>query len=101
MTDILTAQHGGENFSEAEPAIRLALNDKSADVRREVYRLLSQCLKKFSYPDLKNHETRLVKHLLYGFSEQSAELREKVCQYLNEGGQARRQLEEQLQGLTN
>lgn len=100
MTDLLTAQHGGENFSEAEPAIRLALNDKSSDVRKEVYRLLSQCLKKFSFPDLKNHEVKIVKHLLYGFSEQSADLREKVSQYLNEGGEARRQLEEQLRGMS-
>ena len=101
MTDLLTAQHGGENFPEAEPAIRLALNDKSADVRKEVYRLLSQCLKRFSPADLKSHEVKLVKHLLYGFSEQSAELRAKVGQYLNEGGAARRELEAQQRAVPN
>lgn len=99
MTDILTVQHGGENFGEAEPAIKLALNDKSTDVRKEVYRLVACCLKKFTYPDLKNYEVRLVKHLLSGFSEPSEETRETVSKYFNECGDSRKVLEEHMKGI--
>ncbi len=96
MTDILTAQHGGETFLDAEPAIKAALQDKSTDVRKEVYKLVAACLKKFSYPDLKSYEVRLVRHLLAGYSEQSADLRQLVSEYLNECGESRKQLEEQM-----
>jgi hypothetical protein len=99
LTDILTVQHGGEAFPEAEPSIKLLISDKSTDVRKEVYVLLGQCLKLFSYPDLKNHEAKLVRYLLNGYSETSPELRELTATLLNECGEARHNLEERMKVL--
>lgn len=97
LSDILTARHGGECFSEAEPALKQALNDKSADVRKVVYLLISNCLKRFSYPDLKANEARLVRYLLSGLSEPTADLREVVVEYLNQCGESRNNLEKEME----
>lgn len=93
---MLTVSQGGQNFGDAEAAVKLALIDKSSDVRKETYYLLASCLKKFSYPDLKSYETRMVKHLLSGYSEQSPEIRSQIAEYLNECGESRKKLEEEM-----
>lgn len=96
---MLTVPQGGQNFGEAEVAVKLALMDKSSDVRKETYSLLASCLKKFSYPDLKAYETRMVKHLLSGYSEQAVEVRAKIAEYLNECGESRKRLEDEMSAL--
>ena len=98
---MLTVPQGGQNFGDAEPAIKIALADKSSDVRKETYFLLASCLKKFSYPDLKAYETKMVKHLLSGFSEQSADVRAKVAEYFNECGESRKRLEDEMSSMNS
>lgn len=99
LTEVLTVPLGGQNFGDAEAAVKLALADKSSDVRKETYLLLASCLKKFTYPDLKSFETRMVKHLLSGYAEQSADIRAKIAEYLNECGESRKKLEEEMAAL--
>ena len=96
LTDILTVQHGGECFKDCETEIKKLLTDKSSDVRKEVYNLLGTCLKRFSYPDLKTFEVKLVKHLLSGLSEENVDTRQLVSKLLEQCGESRKQLEDEL-----
>ena len=101
LAEVLTVPQGGQNFGEAEIGIKTALSDKSSDVRKETYLLLANCLKKFSYPDLKTYETRMVKHLLSGYSEQSLDIRNRIADYLNECGESRRRLEDEMSTMSS
>lgn len=66
-------------------------------MRKVVYLLISNCLKRFSYPDLKANEAKLVRYLLSGLSEAAADLREVVVEYLNQCGESRFNLEKQME----
>jgi hypothetical protein len=92
---------GGQNFGDAEIAIKTALADKNSDIRESTYTLLSACLQRFSYPDLKSFETRIVKHLLTGYSDQTPETRAKIPEYLNICGESRRKLDDEMKSLNN
>lgn len=101
LTEVLVVPQGGQNFGEAEIAVKTALGDKNGDIRERAYALVAVCLQKFSYPDLKSFETRLVKHLLTGYSDPTAENRAKIPEYLSVCGESRRKLEDEMKPLNN
>ena len=57
------------------PQLKKALSDKSSDVRKATYNLISDCLQYFTYPDLKMHESTLVVLLLSGLGDMKKDLR--------------------------
>lgn len=93
----MITQHGGDCFEICAKPLKKLLGDKSSDVRKAVFQLVSDCLQGFCYADLKQNEATLVVILLSGFNDMKDSIREYVKERFEACGKSRKQLAVRMQ----
>ena len=88
----MVTPQGGECFQACIPALKRLIGDKSSDVRKAVYTLVSECLRSFCYADLKKHEAVMVLILLSGLGDGKESLKGFVEEQFEVCGRSRWEL---------
>ena len=85
-------------MKELLPSLKLAVNDKTLEVRKSTYEVIAKLLNGFSTSFLREYESDLVQLLLNGLSDENEEIVKQCINLIAQVGKSIKALEVEFEG---
>lgn len=96
ITELLLTENAGDFLGENLDYLRVIVNDKNSDVRKNFYMNISKLLMGFNIIYLRQYESQLVLLLINGLSDDKEEIKEETKKLIEECGNNRKKLSIEL-----
>lgn len=90
LKDVILAHKAEDFLEETFPQLKLSINDRSQDVRKEFFLMVKEWLKQLEFNALKKYEKTLIQFLLNGIADLNTDVQATCIELLDAHGKEMR-----------